>query len=209
MALRLKAMGVARYRNAFAVTMQDDLIDLPKHWKAPRRIFVNSMSDLFHEKVPFDFISRIFDTMHDCPQHTFQILTKRSARAVELCRRLKLTRNIWMGVTVESASYVSRIHDLQHIPAHVRFLSIEPLLSSIPDLPLRDIHWVIVGGESGPGARPMQKRWVQQILKQCRRARVPFFFKQWGGVQKGRAGRILDGRTYDDFPEGVSQLVTL
>jgi protein gp37 len=203
MAKRLKAMGVERYSNGFEVTLHPDLIDIPKNWKSPRRVFVNSMSDLFHERVPVEFISRVFQTMNDCPQHSFQILTKRSGRLLELARNLKWTSNIWMGVTVESSSYVWRIHDLKKTPAQIRFLSVEPLLTAIPDLPLEGIHWVIVGGESGPGAREMQKGWVQEILRQCRDASVPFFFKQWGGVRKDLTGRELNGRTYAEFPQSI------
>lgn len=201
MAKRLKAMGVERYSNGFEVTLHPDLVDVPKNWKSPRRVFVNSMSDLFHEQVPVEFISRVFQTMNDCPQHSFQILTKRSGRLLELARSIKWTSNIWMGVTVESSSYVWRIHDLKKTPAQIRFLSVEPLLTAIPALPLEGIHWVIVGGESGPGAREMRKGWVEGILKQCRDAKVPFFFKQWGGVRKDLTGRELNGRTYAEFPQ--------
>jgi len=204
MALRLKAMGVERYGNGFEVTLHRDLINLPRQWKAPRRVFVNSMSDLFHELVPLEFISQVFQTMNDCPHHSFQILTKRSSRLLELAENFEWTSNIWMGVTVESSNYVSRIRDLQKTPAQIRFLSIEPLLTAIPVLPLEGIHWVIVGGESGPGAREMRKGWVEEILNQCRSARVPFFFKQWGGVRKDLTGRRLNGRTYDEFPQLVS-----
>ena len=203
MAKRLKAMGVERYSNGFEVTLHPDLIDVPKNWKSSRRVFVNSMSDLFHERVPVEFISRVFQTMNDCPQHSFQILTKRSGRLLELARSLKWTSNIWMGVTVESSSYVWRIHDLKKTPAQIRFLSVEPLLTAIPNLPLEGIHWVIVGGESGPGAREMRKGWVEGILKQCRDAKVPFFFKQWGGVRKDLTGRNLNGRIYNEFPQSI------
>jgi protein gp37 len=203
MAKRLKAMGVERYSNGFEVTLHPDLIDVPKNWKSSRRVFVNSMSDLFHEQVPVEFISRVFKTMNDCPQHSFQILTKRSGRLLELARSLKWTSNIWMGVTVESSSYVWRIHDLKKTPAQIRFLSVEPLITAIPNLPLEGIHWVIVGGESGPGAREMRKGWVEGILKQCRDAKVPFFFKQWGGVRKDLTGRNLNGRIYNEFPQSI------
>ena len=203
MAKRLKAMGVERYSNGFEVTLHPDLIDVPKNWKSSRRVFVNSMSDLFHEQVPVEFISRVFKTMNDCPQHSFQILTKRSGRLLELARSLKWTSNIWMGVTVESSSYVWRIHDLKKTPAQIRFLSVEPLLTAIPNLPLEGIHWVIVGGESGPGAREMRKGWVEGILKQCRDAKVPFFFKQWGIVRKDLTGRNLNGRIYNEFPQSI------
>ena len=200
LARRLQAMGAVRYRNGFTVTLHPAVLDLPKRWRQPRMIFVNSMSDLFHEHVPLEFIQRVFATMRDCPQHTFQILTKRSARLRDLAQYLDWAPNIWMGVSVENRRVIHRIHDLQAVPAYVRFLSCEPLLGPLDDLPLDGIHWVIVGGESGPGARPMQADWVRAILEQCRRAHVPFFFKQWGGVRKDRTGRELDGRTYDAMP---------
>ena len=200
MALRLKAMGQPRYRDGFKVTLQDDLVELPLKWREPRMIFVNSMSDLFHPDIRADFIQRCFETMRKASQHTFQILTKRPERVVELASDLPWPSNVWMGTSVESADYTWRIHELQRVPAKVRFLSVEPLLGPIPQLPLRGIAWVIVGGESGPGARPMDADWVRQIRDRCLRYNVPFFFKQWGGVQKSRSGRILDGRTWDEFP---------
>lgn len=201
LAARLQAMGNARYRNGFKVTLHPDLIELPKRWREPRLIFVNSMSDLFHERVPLEFIQRVFATMGDCPQHTFQILTKRSARLRELAGQLPWPANVWMGVSVEDARVVHRIDDLRAVPAAVRFLSCEPLIGPLDDLPLDGIHWVIVGGESGPGARPMRTEWVRSIFRQCRQAEIPFFFKQWGGVQKHRNGRKLGGRTYDEMPK--------
>ncbi len=200
LAARLQAMGNARYRNGFRVTLHPDLIELPKRWREPRLIFVNSMSDLFHEHVPEEFIQRVFGTMHDCPQHTFQILTKRSARLRKLAGNLDWPANIWMGVSVEDARVMQRIADLQAVPAAVRFLSCEPLIGPLNDLPLTGIHWVIVGGESGPGARPMKIEWIRSIFRQCRKAKVPFFFKQWGGVRKDLTGRELGGRTYDEMP---------
>lgn len=200
MAKRLKAMRVDRYRNGFQVALHEDLLDAPKRWRSPRMVFVNSMSDLFHDDVPASFVQRIFRTMEDCPQHTFQILTKRSERLLALSRSLPWPRNVWMGVSVESRDFITRIRDLQGVSASVRFLSCEPLLGPLPRLPLAGIRWVIVGGESGPGARPMEKKWVLGILRQCRRRSVPFFFKQWGGVNKKRQGRRLDGRTYDEMP---------
>jgi protein gp37 len=200
LAHRLQAMGSVRYRNGFAVTLHPAVLDLPQRWRRPRMIFVNSMSDLFHESVPPEFIQRVFATMRDCPQHTFQVLTKRSARLRDLAPHLDWAPNIWMGVSVENRRVIHRIHDLQAVPAYVRFLSCEPLLGPLDDLPLDGIHWVIVGGESGPGARPMQAAWVRAIRDQCRRAHVPFFFKQWGGARKDRTGRKLDGRTYDAMP---------
>ena len=203
LARRLQAMGAVRYRNGFTVTLHPAVLDLPKRWRQPRMIFVNSMSDLFHESVPLEFIQRVFATMHDCPQHTFQILTKRSARLRDLAQHLDWAPNIWMGVSVENRRVIHRIHDLQAVPAHVRFLSCEPLLGPLDDLPLDGIHWVIVGGESGPGARPMQAAWVRAIRDRCRRADVPFFFKQWGGARKDRTGRDLDGRAYDEMPRAA------
>jgi protein gp37 len=200
MAMRLRAMGNRRYVNGFKVTLHEDLVDLPKTMRQSRLIFVNSMSDLFHEDVPADFIARVFDTMAACAQHTFQVLTKRSRRLKEIASRLPWPENVWMGVSVEDDRVVRRIDDLREVPAAVRFLSCEPLLGPLDHLRLDAIGWVIVGGESGPGARPMQRAWVESIQKQCRRAQVPFFFKQWGGVRKKRTGRELDGRTYDELP---------
>jgi protein gp37 len=203
MAKRLQAMGLDRYRNGFEITLHEDLIDLPLSWKQPRLIFVNSMSDLFHEKVPFSFIERVFETMARCPQHTFQILTKRSQRLREVSPDLFWPQNVWMGVSVEDDHVLYRISDLQTVPAFVRFLSCEPLLGPLYNLPLQDIQWVIVGGESGPGARPVDQRWVNAILSRCQIAGVPFFFKQWGGVRKNRAGRELNGRIYNEMPSLV------
>jgi protein gp37 len=200
MAKRLKRMGNMRYRNGFAVTLHEELIDAPCHWKSPRLVFVNSMSDLFHEAVPVTFIRRVFNTMCRCPQHQFQILTKRAGRVVELADRLEWPGHIWMGVSVENQEYICRAELLRQVPAAVRFLSVEPLLGAIDALPLEGIDWVIVGGESGAKARPMREEWVESILRQCRRAGVPFFFKQWGGVMKHRTGRELHGRTYDEMP---------
>jgi len=200
LAARLQATGNARYRNGFRVTLHPDLLDLPRRWREPRVIFVNSMSDLFHEQVPKEFIQRVFATMRDCPQHTFQILTKRSGRLWALAGDWDWPANVWMGVSVEDARVVRRVSDLRAVPAAVRFLSCEPLLGPLDDLPLEGIHWVIVGGESGPGARPMRAEWVRSIFRQCREASVPFFFKQWGGVRKDLTGRELDGRTYDEMP---------
>jgi protein gp37 len=200
MAKRLHAMGTDRYRNGFAPTLHEDLIDLPRRWKKPRVIFVNSMSDLFQEEVPDDFIRRVFDTMLDCPQHTFQILTKRGGRLRELGPSLKWPKNVWMGVSVENDQVIDRIRDLASVPARVRFLSCEPLIGPLKRLPLRNIHWVIVGGESGPGARLMNPEWVESIHQQCARVGVAFFFKQWGGVRKDMTGRQLHGRTYDEMP---------
>lgn len=204
MAARLYAMGSPRYRNGFKVTLHPDLIDLPRRMAKPRVIFVNSMSDLFHDKVPDDFIRRVFDTMADCPQHTFQILTKRGARLRQIAARLPWPANVWMGVSVEDQRVVSRIADLACVPARVRFLSLEPLLGPLEKLELVGIHWVIVGGESGTGARLMKEQWVQSIRLQCETDNVAFFFKQWGGVNKHATGRLLNGRTYDQMPPAAT-----
>lgn len=204
LSMRLRAMGVTRYRDGFRVRLQSDLVQLPLKWKRPRIVFVNSMSDLFQENVPLPFIRRVFDTMSRCPQHQFQVLTKRAERLVELAGELQWSSNIWMGVSVESQEYAYRAKLLRIVPASVRFLSVEPLLGRIDRLPLNGIHWVIVGGESGPGARPMKSSWVESILRQCRAKEVPFFFKQWGGVQKHRTGRELFGRTFDEMPSVVA-----
>ena len=200
MAKRLQAMGQKRYRNAFKLTLQPDALETPLRWKKPRVIFVNSMSDLFHKDVPLDYIQRCFEVMEQASQHTFQVLTKRPERVVELADKLPWPDNVWMGTSVENKDYVWRIHELRKVPAKIRFLSVEPLLGPIPNLPVKDIQWVIVGGESGPGARPMQPEWVIQIRDRCQRFDVPFFFKQWGGVNKKRTGRKLDGQTWDGMP---------
>ena len=200
LANRLAAMGQDRYRNGFDVTLHYDLVDLPLRWRQPRLIFVNSMSDLFHEDVPDAFIMQVFDTMVAAHWHTFQVLTKRSQRLAGLAPRLPWSQNIWMGVSVESKKHTYRIADLRKVPAAVRFLSVEPLLEPIFNLPLTGIDWVIIGGESGPGCREMNADWVRQIRDRCIVRNVPFFFKQWGGVRKKNAGRLLDGRTWDELP---------
>ncbi len=200
LALRLRAMGNRRYANGFQVTLHEDLVDAPLRWHSPRVVFVNSMSDLFHQKVPVRFLRQVFSTMNKCRQHTFQILTKRSERLRELAADVEWTKNIWMGVSVENESVYHRIEDLRQVPAHVRFLSCEPLIGPMEKLSLDGIHWVIVGGESGPGARPMEAAWARSIREQCKKASVAFFFKQWGGVCKRQNGRMLDNRTYDEMP---------
>ncbi len=200
MAKRLKAMGQRNYRNGFRLTLQLHMLELPLRWKKPQTIFVNSMSDLFHKDVPLDYIQKVFDVMRQAHWHRFQILTKRADRLAELDRQLKWAPNIWMGVSVESDKYRPRIDDLRRTRAAVRFLSLEPLLGPLHDLALQDIHWVIVGGESGPGARPMNPDWAMDLRDQCRNARVPFFFKQCGGRCKKKAGRVLNGRTWDQMP---------
>ncbi len=200
LAIRLRAMGSQRYENGFRVTLQPDQIELPLRWRRARRIFVNSMSDLFHEDVPVAYIRKVFQVMAQADWHVFQILTKRSQRLAKISSTLPWPTNVWQGVSVESTRYLSRIGDLTQVPAAVRFISIEPLLGPIPDLPLQGIQWVIVGGESGPGRRPMSPEWVRMIRDQCVRARVPFFFKQWGGRTPRTGGRMLDGRLWDDMP---------
>jgi len=200
MSKRLKAMGVERYRDGFTLRLHWDLVDLPRRWRQPRIVFVNSMSDLFHADVPLEFIKAVFKTMAECPQHTFQLLTKRSSRLATLAEKLEWPDNIWMGVSVEDARHDHRVADLRRVPAAVRFLSCEPLIGPLEDLQLEGIGWVIVGGESGPRARIMKKDWVLSIRRQCYSAGVPFFFKQWGGVRKHKTGRELDGRTFDEMP---------
>jgi protein gp37 len=207
LAKRLLAMGQANYQNGFKVTLQPQMLDLPLKWRAPKRIFVNSMSDLFHEDVPTDYIKRVFDVMRRADWHQYQVLTKRSERVRALSKDLPWASHIWMGVSVESEKYVFRVDDLRKTDAYVKFLSIEPLLGPISKLNLRGIDWAIVGGESGPGARPMDPAWVTSLRDQCLHAGVPFFFKQWGGVRKSRTGRTLEGRTWDQMP--ISELVAL
>jgi protein gp37 len=200
MANRLKAMGQKNYRNGFEVTLQPQMLELPLHWKTPKRIFVNSMSDLFHVDVPLSYIKDVFDVMRRAYWHQFQVLTKRAERIEELSPKLKWQPNIWMGVSVEYEEYLSRIDHLRKTGAHVKFLSLEPLLGPLPKMNLHGIDWAIVGGESGPGARPMNADWVTDIRDQCATADVAFFFKQWGGVQKKKAGRELEGRSWDEMP---------
>lgn len=200
MAHRLQAMGQERYRDAFKLTLQPDALDTPLRWRTPKVIFVNSMSDLFHKDVPLEYIQRCFAVMEEASQHTFQILTKRADRVAEVCGDLPWPSNVWMGTSVENAEYISRVRALCEVPAATRFLSVEPLLGPIARLPLKGIHWVIVGGESGPGVCRMKTEWVRQIREQCVAKRVPFFFKQWGGTNKKRTGRTLDGRTWDEMP---------
>ena len=200
MAGRLKLMGSARYTNGFEPTLHWDLVDQPRRWNKPRTVFVNSMSDLFQVDVPLEFIAAVFKTMVETPQHTYQVLTKRSDRLLQLAPHLPWPANVWMGVSVEDARVVDRVRDLQQVPAKVRFLSCEPLIGPLDDLPLAGIHWVIVGGESGPQARPMNADWVESIHDQARQAGSAFFFKQWGGVRKHTTGRQLHGRTWDEMP---------
>lgn len=216
MALRLERMGgevAEKYagtakrardgRPVFSgrINLDPDSLEIPTRWRKPRRIFVNSMSDLFHDAVPLEFIQKVFAVMERCPWHQFQVLTKRPERAVEVAAELPWPSNVWVGTSVENALYTHRAETLRKVPAHVRFLSVEPLLGRIRRLPLEGIHWVIVGGESGPGARPIDPEWVTEIRDRCIRFGVAFFFKQWGGAQKCRTGRELDGRTWDQMPE--------
>ncbi|GAE26991.1 bacteriophage protein gp37 [Halalkalibacter wakoensis JCM 9140] len=201
MAKRLVAMKNPRYINGFNVTLHHDLINKPLEWKKPRKIFVNSMSDLFHEDIPLDFIKDVFEVMNKASHHNFQVLTKRPHRVARIAHELNWSHNIWMGTSIENEDVLFRLHHLKKIPAAVRFLSCEPLLGPLSSLNLDGIHWVIVGGESGIGARPMKADWVREIRDQCEVQNVAFFFKQWGGVQKHRHGRLLDDKTYDEFPE--------
>jgi protein gp37 len=200
MARRLQAMGQRNYANGFELTIHERMLEVPLAWKTPQMVFVNSMSDLFHEDVPFAFIQRVFDVMRRASWHRFQVLTKRSRRLADLSPLIDWPDNVWMGVSVERADYTFRIDHLRQTDAKVRFLSLEPLLGPIDDVKLEGIHWVIVGGESGPGARPMREEWVTSIREQCLGAKVPFFFKQWGGFNKKQAGRDLNGRTWDELP---------
>ena len=200
MAERLQAMGQANYVNGFDLTLQPHMLELPLKWRRPQTIFVNSMSDLFHKKVPLAYIHRVFDVMAQAHWHRFQVLTKRANRLRELSSKLEWAPNIWMGVSVESASFRGRVDDLRSTDALVKFLSLEPLLGPLHDLNLDGIDWVIAGGESGPKARSMDPVWVTDVRDQCRDAGRPFFFKQWGGKNKKKAGRTLEGRTWDEMP---------
>jgi protein gp37 len=200
MARRLHAMGQPNYRNGFKVTLHPHMLNRPLQWRRPQRIFVNSMSDLFHELVPIEFILRAFDVMRKATWHYFQVLTKRTDRLREIDNHIDWPSNVWMGATVESAEYAFRIADLRRSGAQIKFLSLEPLLGPIPKLDLTDIDWVIVGGESGSSPRPIREEWVLSLLDRCQQAQVPFFFKQWGGRNKKKAGRLLRGRTWDQMP---------
>lgn len=199
-AKRLQAMGNPRYKNAFEVTVHDDLISLPLSWKKPQMIFANSMSDLFHEKVSDDVIKRIFTTMNSTPQHTYQILTKRAERLMQLSPELTWSNNIWMGVSIENEDVVFRADLLRETDAHIKFISAEPLLSSLDKLSLKGIDWLIVGGESGPGSRPMLEDWVLALKAKAEDTGTAFFFKQWGGTNKKKAGSLLQGKSYKAYP---------
>ena len=204
LSFRLQAMGQPNYVNGFTLTLQPRTLELPLRWKKPQIIFVNSMSDLFHKNVPTTYIERVFETMVKADWHCYQVLTKRSERLMQLSGRLPWRPHIWMGVSVENKDYEFRINHLRETEAHVKFLSLEPLLGPIPALNLQGIDWVIVGGESGPGSRAMRKEWVLDIRDQCLAANVHFFFKQWGGTNKKQAGRQLEGRTWDQMPSAMA-----
>ncbi len=221
-AKRLKAMGQPKYQNdgdprtsgpGFRLTLHPDVLEEPYRWRTPRLVFVNSMSDLFHPEVHLGFIRDAFGVMAETPRHTYQILTKRSQRLAAVGPELDWPRNVWMGVSVETGRYAFRIDHLRTVPAEVRFISAEPLLGPLVDLDLSGIHWVIAGGESGPGARPMEEAWVLDLRDQCTAADIPFFFKQWGGPHSKSGGRLLAGRVYDDMPSarltGVSKPVRI
>lgn len=200
LANRLHAMGNDRYKNKFNVTLHEDLIDAPLSWKKPRMVFVNSMSDLFHKDVPLEFIKRVFDVMELADHHIFQVLTKRSKRLVEVASQLPWPKNVWIGTSVENQSMTSRVDDLRTVPGQIRFLSIEPLIGHITELNLTGIQWVVVGGESGPYSRPMKKEWARTIRNMCNKYGVKFFFKQWGGTNKKKTGRELDGEFWNEMP---------
>jgi protein gp37 len=200
MSKRLQAMGQKKYRNGFDLTLHDDAVNLPLTWKKPQTIFVNSMSDLFHKDVPLEFIQRVFDVMNKAYWHRFQVLTKRSDILLKYSDKLNWTENIWMGVSVESKEFEFRINDLRKTGAQIKFLSLEPLIGPLPDLNLEGVDWAIVGGESGFGARKMEESWVIDIRNQCINKDIAFFFKQWGGVNKKKTGRELEGRTWDEMP---------
>lgn len=203
MSKRLKAMGQRNYKKGFKLTLQPHMLELPIRWKKPQTIFVNSMSDLFHKDVPLEYLQEVFDVMRRAHWHRFQVLTKRADRLEMLAPFLDWPANVWMGVSVENAQYTFRIDHLRRTPAKTKFLSLEPLLGPLRNLDLENIDWAIVGGESGFGARPMLVNWVTEIREQCQNAGIAFFFKQWGGVQKKRNGRELEGRTWDEMPIGV------
>lgn len=203
MANRLKNMGLKKYENSFNLTLHYENIEDPLFMKKPQTIFVCSMSDIFHKDVPDEFILKLFEVMNKAHWHTFQVLTKRAERIKELNDSITWTKNIWLGTTVESQKVIHRIDYLRESGAYIKFLSIEPLLTPINDLKLKNIDWVIVGGESGAKARPMLKEWVIDIKNQCKAQDVPFFFKQWGGKNKKKAGRLLDNNTYDEMPKKI------
>ena len=205
MARRLQAMGIEKYQNGFDLAIHESALDIPYTWKSPKIVFVNSMSDLFHKDIPLSFIQKVFRVMNDNPQHVFQILTKRADVLAKYSKKLTWGHNIWMGVSVENEKVMGRIEYLKRCDARVKFLSCEPLIGPLPNLQLKGIDWVIVGGESGRKPRPMDADWVLEILGQCKKANVKFFFKQWGGTNKKKAGRVLLNRTWDEMPESSCQ----
>lgn len=209
--MRLQAMGQPNYERGFEVSLHDQTLELPLTWKKPQMIFVNSMSDLFHDKVPEQFLHRVFDVMRKASWHTFQVLTKRAERLEKVGREIDWPSNVWMGVSVETSKYLYRLDHLRQSQAKVKFISFEPLLESLGKIDLSGMDWAIVGGESGPKARPMERTWVIEIRDQCLTANVPFFFKQWGGTNKKKTGRILDERTWDEMPVriGISEAGSL
>jgi protein gp37 len=209
LAKRLKAMGSVKYQTdgdprtsgpGFGVALHHDALDIPRRWREPRTVFVNSMSDLFHARVPVEYVQRVFTVMRETPRHTFQVLTKRAARLAKIAPQIDWPANVWMGVSVEDESQRERIDHLRQVPAALRFVSAEPLLGPLPGLDLADIDWLIAGGESGQGCRHMDPSWVRDLRDQCVRAGTAFFFKQWGGRTPKAGGRLLDGRTWDDMP---------
>lgn len=206
MSHRLQKMGQKNYRNAFKLTLHPHMLTVPLKWKKPRLIFVNSMSDLFHEEVPLDYIKQVFEIMNSAQQHIFQVLTKRSTRLAELSSQLNWGNNIWMGVSIESDKYAYRANNLVTTKAKLKFLSLEPLLAPIPSLSLSNIDWVIVGGESGPHSRPIEKQWALEIKNKCQTQNIPFFFKQWGGTNKKKNGRLLNGEIWDQYPQQITHI---
>jgi len=207
MAKRLQAMGQKNYIDGFNPAVHPRVLELPLSWKKPQTVFVNSMSDLFLADVPSDFIKQVFDVMQQANWHIFQVLTKRAERLADLSRALPWTSHIWMGVSIENNDYIHRADLLRATGAHVKFLSLEPLLGPLPDLSLKGIDWVIVGGESGPGARAMREDWVLEIKERCLEAKVPFFFKQWGGFNKKKAGNKLQGKKWEEMPQQYNDVV--
>lgn len=201
MSKRLKAMGVEKYKDAFKVRTHQDQLNIPYSWKSSKIVFVNSMSDLFHKDIPLSFIKQVFEVMNDNPNHVFQVLTKRAERLFEIQMELKWTHNIWMGVSIENETVIDRVDFLRQTNARVKFLSCEPLIGPLPNLNLKKIDWVIVGGESGHRPRTIEADWVLDIQEQCEKADVAFFFKQWGGRNKKANGRLLNGKTYNEMPE--------
>lgn len=209
MTKRLQAMGVDKYKDGFKVRTHEDALSIPYTWKKSKVVFVNSMSDLFHNDVPIEFIKKVFEVMNDNPQHVFQVLTKRSERLLEIHNELNWTHNIWMGVSVENEKVMHRIDDLRKTDARTKFLSCEPLIGPLPNMNLQNIDWVIVGGESGRTPRKMEADWVLDIKDQCQKGNTAFFFKQWGGTNKKKAGRKLEGKIYNEMPEMETELFSV